>query len=252
MTPSDDYWRHTSPWPGHDAQLPGHAPGEPPPMPSEPMSLGGPSAGGWGTTAGGVPWSGAYTGGYPRGSAGGYAGGYAAGYSGTGCGGAVAVVAFVVFFAQVPRALPLLAALYPLVAAIEIGVARGVFLLVGRLDPGAPTSTRIAITAAACLVLLWPASRLEQRLANHRAYRVARHMVRLGLVAALAYRLTSTMPIDSQLPPWMQPLRGLFRSPAQLGIVVSAIVLMHFLLRNLLGIRSAWRRSLEIMRLRHA
>ena len=35
MTPSDDYWRHTSPWPGHDAQLPGHAPGEPPPVPSD-------------------------------------------------------------------------------------------------------------------------------------------------------------------------------------------------------------------------
>jgi hypothetical protein len=244
MSPSDDYWRHTSPWPGHDAQIPGHAPGEIPPVTNPPMSLGGPSDGGWGSTTGGAPWSGGYTGGY--------AGGYAGGYTGTGCGGAVALVAFLIFFAQVPKALPLLVALYPLVAAVEIGVARGAFLLVSRLDPGASASTHFAITAAACLVLLWPASRLEQRLANHRAYRLARHIVRLALVAVLAYRLTSTMPIDPASPAWMQPLRGLFRSPAQVAAVLGAVVLMHFLLRNLLGIRAAWRRSLEIVRLRHA
>jgi hypothetical protein len=248
MSPSDDYWRHTSPWPGHDAQIPGHAPGETPPATNPPMSLGGPSAGGWGTAAGGAPWSGGYPGGY----AGGYTGGYAGGYAGTGCGGAVALVAFVIFFAQVPKALPVLVALYPLVAAIEIGVARGAFLLAGKLDPGASTNTHIAIAAAACLILLWPASRLEQRLAAHRAYRLARHIVRLALVAVFAYRLTSTMPIDLHPPSWMQPLRGMFRSPAQIAAVVGAVVLMHFLLRNLLGIRAAWRRSLEIVRLRHA
>jgi len=239
MTPSDDYWRHTSPWPGHDAQLPGHAPGEVPPMTSPPMSLGGTDAGGWGTATGGVP----YAGGYP--------GAYAGGYGGTGCAGAVALVAFVIFFAQVPKALPLLVALYPLVAAIEIGAARGAFLLVGKVDPGAPMNMHIAITAAACLALLWPASRLEQRLANHCAYRVARHIVRLALVAVLAYRLTSTMPIDTSAA-WMQPFRGLFRSPAQLGIVLGAVVLLHFLLRNALGIRTVWRRSLEVVRLRRA
>jgi hypothetical protein len=239
MTPSDDYWRHTSPWPGHDPQIPGHAPGEGQPIIDPPISLGGPSTDGWGTT-GGVPYGG------------GFAGTYAGGYGGTGCGGAIAIAAFVIFFAQVPRALPLLAALYPLVAAIEIGVARGVFSLVGRLDPAAPMNTHIAIAAATCLVLLWPASRLEQRLAEHRAYRVARHVVRLALVAVLAYRLTSTMPIESPAPAWMQPLRGLFRSPAQIGAVLGSVVLMHLLLRNLLGIRAAWRRSLEIVRLRHA
>jgi hypothetical protein len=240
MTPSDDYWRHTSPWPGHDAQPPGHAPGEILPLTNPPVSLGGPATDGWGTTAGGVP------------HGGGYSGAYAGGYGGTGCAGVVALVAFVIFFAQVPRALPLLGALYPLVAAIEIGAARVVFSLVSKLDPGAPTNTHIAVTAAACLVLLWPASRLEQWLANHRAYRVARHIVRLALVAVLAYRLTSTIPIDSAPPAWMQPLRGLVRSPAQVGAIVGAVVLMHFLLGNLLGIRAAWRRSLEIVRLRHA
>jgi hypothetical protein len=76
--------------------------------------------------------------------------------------------------------------------------------------------------------------------------------VRLALVGALAYRLTGTMPLVSPLPPWMQPRRGVFRSPAQLGAVVCAVVLMHFLLGNLLGIRAAWRRSLELVRLRHA
>ena len=236
MTPSDDYWRHNSPWPGHDPQLPGHAPGEGPPVTNPPMPLGGPPSGGWGTAAGGVP----------------YAGGYAGGYGATGCGGAVALAAFVIFFAQVPKALPFLGALYPLVAAIEIGIARGVFTLVSRLDPGAPPNTRIAITAAACLVLLWPASRLEQRLAEHRAYRIARHIVRLALFAVLAYLLTSTMPVDSAPPAWMQPLRGRFRSPAQVGAVVGTVVLMHFLLRNLLGVRAAWRRSLEVVRLRRA
>jgi hypothetical protein len=240
MTPSDDYWRHTSPWPGHDAQPPGHAPGEPLPPPSDFGSLGGPSSGGWGATGGAVPWSGAYT------------GGYAGSYGSTGCGSVVALAAFVIFFAQVPRVLPLLAALYPLIAAIEIGAARVAAALVGRLDPSAPMSTRVAIAAAACLVLLWPASRLEQRLANHRAYRVARHIVRLALVAVFVYRLTSTIPVDSPQPSWMQPLRGLFRSPAQIGAVVGAVLAMHFLLRNLLGVRAAWRRSLEIVRLRHA
>jgi hypothetical protein len=240
MTPSDDYWRHTSPWPGHDAQLPGHAPGEPPPTSHPPMPLGGPpsvpSTGGWGTGAGGVPWTGGYTG----------------GYSGTGCGGAFALVAVVVFFAGVPRALPLLIALYPLVAAIEIGVVRGVFLLVSKLDPGMPGNTRIAVAAAASLVLLWPASRLEQRLANYGAYRVARHIVRLALIAVFVFQATSTMPLVTPLPPWMHPLRGLFRSPAQLATVVGAVVVMHFLLRNFLGLRSVWRRSLEVTRLRHA
>jgi hypothetical protein len=240
MSPSDDYWRHTSPWPGHDAQIPGHAPGEIPPATNPPMSLGGPSVGGWGTTADGAPLSGGYT------------GGYTGGYAGTGCGGVVALVAFAIFFAQVPRALPLLVALYPLIAAIEIGVARGAFLLAGKLDPGVPTDTHIAIAAGACLVLLWPASRLEQRLATHRVYRVARHIVRLALVAVFAYRLTSTMPIDAHPPTWMQPLRGMFRSPAQIAAVVGAVLLMHFLLGNLLGIQAAWRRSLEIVRLRRA
>ena len=240
MTPSDDYWRHTSPWPGHDAQPPGHAPGEPPPPPSNFGSLGGTSAGGWGGTTGGVPWTGTY------------AGGYGGGYAGTGCGGVVALAAFVIFFAQVPKALPLLAALYPLIAAIEIGVARGAFWVVGKLDPGVPMTTHLAIAAAACLVLLWPASRLEQRLAGHRAYRVARHIVRLALVAIFVYRLTSTMPAESPQPSWMLPLRGLLQSPAQVGAVVAAVVMMHFLLRNSLGIRAAWRRSLELVRLRHA
>ena len=236
MTPSDDYWRHTSPWPGHDPQLPGHAPGEPSQPGYVPMPLGGPAGETWGTGTAGVPWSGAYTG----------------GYGGTGCSGAVALLGFLVFFARVPGALPLLVALYPLVAAIEVGAMRGFLLLMSKVDPAMPGNTRIAVAAAACLVLLWPASRLEQRLANHRAYRVARHIVRLALVGALAYRLTGTMPLVSPLPPWMQPLRGVFRSPAQLGAVVCAVVLMHFLLRNLLGIRAAWRRSLELVRLRHA
>jgi hypothetical protein len=240
MTPSDDYWRHTSPWPGHDAQIPGHAPGEPSQPGYQPMPLGGPPSTEWGTGADGVPWTGGYT------------GGYAGGYAGTGCGSAVALAAFVIFFAQVPKALPLLVALYPLVAAIEIGVARGAFLLAGKVAPSAPTNTHMAFAAAACLVLLWPASRLEQRLANHRAYRIVRHIVRLALVALFAYRLTSTMPIASPSPTWMQPLRGLFRSPAQIGAVVGAVVLMHLLLGNLLGIRAAWRRSLEMVRLRHA
>jgi hypothetical protein len=240
MTPSDDYWRHNSPWPGHDAQIPGHAPGEPPPPPYVPMPLGGPTggppSGGWSAGTGGVPWTGAYSG----------------GYGGTGCGGVFALAAVVVFFAEVPKALPVLVALYPLIAAIEIGVARGVYLLAGKLDPGIPANTHIAVTAAACLVLLWPASRLEERLANHRAYRVVRHIVRLALVGVLAYQLTSTMPSVTPLPVWMQPASGLFRSPAQIGTVVGAIVIMHFLLRNLLGIRAVWRRSLEVVRLRHA
>ena len=240
MTPSDDYWRHNSPWPGHDAQLPGHAPGEGPPVIDPPIPLGGPSGGGWGATASGVPYGG------------GYSGGYAGGYRATGCGGAVALVAFVIFFAQVPKALPLLGALYPLVAAIEIGVARGVFSLVSRIDPGVPLNTHIAIAALACLVLLWPASRLEQRLAEHRAYRIVRHVVRLALIAVLTYRLTSTMPADSALPAWTQPLRGLFHSPAQLGVVVGTVVLMHFLLRDLLGVRAAWGRGLAAVRLRRA
>jgi hypothetical protein len=60
------------------------------------------------------------------------------------------------------------------------------------------------------------------------------------------------MPIDAHPPAWMQPLRGMFRSPAQIATVVGSVILMHFLLGNLLGIRAAWRRSLEIVRLRHA
>ncbi|MDB4910075.1 MAG: hypothetical protein JWO39_898 [Gemmatimonadetes bacterium] len=241
MVPSDDYWRHNSPWPGHDAQLPGHAPGEPPPSTNGPMPLiNPPPASPWGGNTGWAP------------PLGGSTGGFAGGYSSTGCGGGIAVVGFVVFFWAVPKALPLLVALYPLVAAIEIGAARGVFLLLGKLAPGAPSDTRLALAVAACLVLLWPASRLEQWLANYRAYRVARHIVRLALVAMLVYQLTSTMPLATPLPAWMHPLRGLFRSPAQLAAVVGAVVVMHLLLGNLLGVRDAWRRSLEAVRLRHA
>jgi hypothetical protein len=241
MAPSDDYWRHNSPWPGHDAQLPGHAPGEPPPSSGGAMPLiDPPPAIPWGGNTGGAPWAGGYT------------GGFAGGYSSTGCGGGVAVVGFVVFFMAVPKALALLVALYPLVAAIEIGAARGAFLLAGKLASGTPLNTHIALAIAACLVLLWPASRLEQWLANYRVYRVARHIVRLALVAMFVYQLTSTMPLTTPLPAWMHPLRGLFRSPAQLAAVVGAVVVMHLLLGNLLGVRDAWRRSLEAVRLRRA
>jgi len=153
---------------------------------------------------------------------------------------------------MVPKALPLLGALYPLVAAIEIAVVRGTFLLASKLAPNAPTNTHIAIAGAVCLVFLWPASRLEQRLANFQAYRVLRHVVRLALIGMFTYQLTSTMPLAEPMPSWMHSLRGLFRSPAQLETTVGAVVVMHFLLRNFLGIRSVWRRSLEFTRLRHA
>lgn len=242
---SDDWWRHNSPWPGHDRQPPGHAPGEQPPgnVPWGGIVDPGPS-GGWGGGTGGIPSGG--------GAAGGYPGVYTGGYGSTGCLGVLALVTFVTFFAEEPRALPLLAALYPLVAAIEIGVMRGAFLLVGKLAPDVPTNTRLAIAVASCLVLLWPASRIEQRLADFVVYRIVRHIARLVLVGLFVYRLTSLMPAAESLPPWMQPARRVFHSPAQLATVVGAVVVTHFLLGNFLGIRSAWRRLLEFTRLRHA
>lgn len=240
---SDDWWRHNSPWPGHAPQPPGHAPGEERSSSYTPTPLTGPPpTGPWGGNTGGP----GFTGGAE------WSGGYAGGAATAGCGGVVALVAVVSFFATVPRALPLLGALYPLVAAIEIGVARGTFLVTGKLSPSMPNNTRVAIAAAACLVLLWPASRLEQRLANFQAYRVLRHIVRLALIGLFTYQLTSTMPLAEPMPPWMHPFRGLFRSPAQLAATVGAVLVMHFLLRNFLGIRSVWRRSLEFTRLRHA
>jgi hypothetical protein len=241
---SDDWWRHNSPWPGHDRQPPGHAPGEQPPGTAPWGTIVDPPSGGWGGGTG--------AGSSGGGAAGGYTGAYTGGYSSTGCLGVVALVTFVTFFAEEPRALPLLAALYPLVAVIEIGAMRGAFVLAGKLAPSAPTNTRLAIAVAACLVLLWPASRLEQRLASFAAYRVVRHIARLALVGLFVYQLTSLMPPAQPLPAWMRAVRGLFQSPAQLATVVGAVVAMHFLLRNFLGVRSAWRRLLEFTRLRHA
>jgi hypothetical protein len=239
MSPSDDYWRHTSPWPGHDAQIPGHDVGgepsaafpplggyEPPPLINPPM--------------GGAAWT--------DGSGGGYAGGYA----GTGGGRGFAFFAFVIFFLVVPKALALLPVLYPLVAAIELGAVRGAFLLVGKFAPGAPPNTRIGVAAVACLILLWPLARVEQRLASIRAYRLIRHVARLALVGILAYQVTRSMPLAEPLPVWMHPLRGTFRSPAQLAATVGAVVLMQLLLGNFLGIRSIWGRALEFTRLRRA
>ena len=120
------------------------------------------------------------------------------------------------------------------------------------LAPSAPANTRIAIAAATCLLFLWPASRLEQRLANFQAYRIVRHIVRLALIGLFTYQLTSTMPAVEPPPSWMLPLHGLFHSPAQLATTAGAVIAMHFLLRNFLGVRSVWRRSLEFTRLRHA
>ena len=235
MSPSDDYWRHTSPWPSHDTQTPYHAPGtprpepySPPPMPLYNPPPGTPYGGGYGSASGTGPY---------------------AGYSGNG--GGFWLVAFVIFFWAVPRTLPLLVVLYPFAAAIEIGAARGVFLLVGTLDAGLASTTQIAIAAVASLVLLWPLSRAEQRLANVRAYRVLRHIVRLVLMGALVYRMTINMPGVVPLPPWMHSLRGAFRSPQQLAVTVGAVVVWHFLLMAG-GLRTAWHRALEVVRLRRA
>jgi hypothetical protein len=235
MAPSDDYWRHTSPWPSHDPQTPYHAPGEPqpqsysqPPMPLYNPPSGTPYGGGYGGVSG--------TGGY-------------VGYSGNG--GGFWLVAFVIFFWAVPHTLPLLVVLYPLVAAIEVGAARGVFLLVGKLDTGVASTTRLALAAATCLVLLWPLYRVEQRLANIRAYRVVRHLARLALLGLLVYRMTITMPSVEPLPPWMRVFRGVFRSPQQLAVTFGAVAVWHFVL-SAAGLRTAWHRALEVVRLRRA
>lgn len=141
--------------------------------------------------------------------------------------------------------------LYPLAAAIEIGVARGAFLLAGKFDPGIASATRIAIAAVASLVVLWPLARAEQRLANSRAYRVVRHIVRLALLGVLVYRMTINMPSAEVLPSWMHPLRGAFRSPQQLAFTVGAVVVWQFLLMAG-GLQTAWHRALEVARLRRA
>ncbi|HEY8793681.1 MAG TPA: hypothetical protein VIM15_01965 [Gemmatimonadaceae bacterium] len=239
MVPSDDYWRHTSPWPGHDATTPSHAPGTPQPYDSPPLT------------------------GYdfpPAAPFGGYDGhsgtdGYGAygGYGGTAsAGGGFWLVAFVIFFWAVPHALALLVVLYPLATAIEIGAARGIFLLAGKFDTGVASTTQIAAAIVASLVLLWPVSHLEQRLANNRAYRIARHVVRLALLGLLVHRMTITMPSAEPLPQWMHPFRGLFRSPEQLAVTLGAVALWQLLLVNGMGIQTAWHRALEVVRLRRA
>jgi hypothetical protein len=186
-----------------------------------------------------------YGGGYGGASG---AGGYA-GYSGNG--GGFWLVAFVIFFWAVPHTLPLLAVLYPLASAIEIGAGRGTFLLAGKLDTGIASTTQIALAAVASLVLLWPLSRAEQRLANLRAYRVLRHIARLVLMGVLVYRMTINMPSVAPLPPWMHLVRGAFRSPQQLAMTVGVVVVWHFLLMAG-GLQTVWHRALEVVRLRRA
>ena len=138
------------------------------------------------------------------------------------------VFAAVVLWALLPR----WSALYPLVTGAGLVAGGVMFGLLRIFEPGLDLSSQIAFSSLGYLAPLWPASRLEHRLAaSSRLYRGIRHVWRLLLAGGFAYYFASDSAGKS-IPP-----------------ALVAVVAMHFIVRS--GrLRGEWHAYLELVGLR--
>lgn len=133
--------------------------------------------------------------------------------------------------------------LYPLSGLATLGSAAGVYLLLQSglpKHPGAINSSAMMLAFVVALVVLVVTSRFEQRLGQRAAYRIPRHVIRLGL-----FGLAANMLFFGFAYIWRP-----FETPIQTAVVLGAIVGMHFLMWTDNGIRDTWHGLLEAIRLR--
>jgi hypothetical protein len=162
--------------------------------------------------------------------------------------------------------------LYPLAslaAGATVVYTAGLLVRYFTPDPVLATNTFLAalIACVAGVVVLAVASRIEQRLARHAAYRIPRHIVRLALFALLAifaiesasgipvflassesfYRMMFSAP---ELTGFTANLTRILRTPDYLIAVFVFVVIMDIALRRAERLRGFWHRRLEGIGLR--
>ena len=143
--------------------------------------------------------------------------------------------------------------LYPLSGLATLGSAVGVYLLLQSglpKHPGAINSSAVVIAFIIALVVLVVTSRLEQRLGRRAAYRIPRHVVRLGLFGLAANMVFLNYGGRAFIRPSFAYIWRPFETPVQTAVVLGAIVGMHFLMWTDNGIRDTWHGLLEAIRLR--
>jgi hypothetical protein len=142
-------------------------------------------------------------------------------------------------------------ALYPFSALASLAGAAGTYLLLRNVLPATPEiplNGNAAIAASVvALVVLWMTSRLDHRLARRPAYRIVRHMVRLGILAiAVSIKLQGVAVLSTSFPRGWRP----FADPVEGAIVLVVLVASHFLMWTNNAVRETWHGMLEAIRLR--
>ena len=143
--------------------------------------------------------------------------------------------------------------LYPLSGLATLGSAVGVYLLLQSglpKHPDAINSSAVVAAFVVALVVLVVTSRFEQRLGRRAAYRIPRHVIRLGLFGLAANMLFLNYGGRALIGPGFAYIWRPFETPIQTAVVLGAIVGMHFLMWTDNGIRDTWHGLLEAIRLR--
>jgi len=143
--------------------------------------------------------------------------------------------------------------LYPLSGLATLGSAAGIYLLLQHgfpRHPGAVNSSAVVIAFVIALVVLVVTSRLEQRLGRRAAYRIPRHLIRLGLFGLAASMVFLNYGGRALIRPNFAFIWRPFETPIQTAAVLGAIVGLHFLMWTDNGIRDTWHGLLETVRLR--
>lgn len=207
-----------------------------------------------------APAAGGYYGGYPSAGAGTYTG-YTGSYSGVNGGAGIARVGgFFVSLVVVGFFWQFFVCLYPL-AAIAAGFttlySAGLLVKFLPADPMMKSNGFLAavLGCAAGIVVLYVASRIEQRLAEHSWYRIPRHIVRLALFGLMGvYGIERANGIEvwgrGELSISAESIVRVLRVPEYLISVVVFVVVMHLVLWKGEMIRRFWHRRLEALGLR--
>jgi hypothetical protein len=145
---------------------------------------------------------------------------------------------------------PILYALPVGAAIVATGVVYGVLEYgFGVVDEGARRwLTALAVVVG--LILLFPLSRLDHRLARSWLWRGPRHLVRLALFTGVVHLAVTARFAPAELDVW-RPVPGgsLLGRPLYLFVLAVVAVLVHVVLTRP-GFRAWWHRGLEAIGLR--
>jgi hypothetical protein len=178
----------------------------------------------------------------------------AAGAAGAGGGIGILVIDAVLTLFTLLYFWPFFACLYPLTVATGVGAAWMVRPLIAGGYYGDEANALLGTLLILAAIVVAVMIRVEYRLAQVPAFRLARHALRLSLFAVLAaptvlwlhpaVQLTYTMYL---LTFFSQPgyLAGFLRNPINLGIVLAIVIGLHLLLWKGERARAFWHRRLR-------